>query len=67
VTALGEAPTLLQAVSYAIAVPALAGLAFGVIWARTRNILVMMLIHAWVDLLPLLPEFIRTFGITETG
>jgi len=34
-----------------------------VIWASTRNILVMMLIHAWVDLLPLLPEFIRTFGL----
>lgn len=63
VTALGETPSLLSAVSYSIAVLSLAGLAFGVIWAKTKNIVVLMLIHAWVDLLPLLPEFIRIFGL----
>jgi len=63
VTALGEAPSLVAAVSYSIAILSLAGLAFGVIWAKTKNILVLMLVHAWVDLLPLLPEFIETFGL----
>jgi membrane protease YdiL (CAAX protease family) len=61
VTALGNTPDLLLAISYSIAILALAGLAFGVIWARTRNLLVLIMIHAWVDLLPTLPEFIEIF------
>jgi membrane protease YdiL (CAAX protease family) len=63
VTALGTAPDVLSVVAYSIAVLSLAGLAFGVIWARTRNIYVLILIHAWVDTLPGLPEFIETFGL----
>lgn len=62
VTALGSNPGALTAAAYAIAILSLAGLTFGVIWARTRNLLVLMLIHACVDLLPGLPEFIDTFG-----
>jgi membrane protease YdiL (CAAX protease family) len=50
-------------VAYSIAVLSLAGLAFGVIWAKTRNIYAVILIHAWVDTLPGLPGFIETFGL----
>jgi len=63
VTALGDSPTLFASAAYAIAVLSLAGLAFGVIWARTENLLVLMFIHARVDLPPMLPEFIETFGL----
>jgi len=63
VTALGASPGPLTAAAYSIAILSLAGLTFGVIWARTRNLLVLMLIHACVDLLPGLPEFIDTFGL----
>ncbi len=63
VTSLGPSPDLLSVVAYSIAVLSLAGLAFGVIWAKTRNIYAVILIHAWVDTLPGLPEFIETFGL----
>lgn len=63
VTALGATPNLLAVVAYSIAVLSLAGLAFGVIWAKTRNIYAVILIHAWVDTLPGLPTFIETFGL----
>ena len=63
VTALGASPDLLSVLAYSIAVLSLAGLAFGVIWAKTRNIYAVILIHAWVDTLPGLPEFVETFGL----
>lgn len=63
VTALGTTPDLASVLGYSIAVLSLAGLVFGVIWAKTRNIYVLILIHAWVDTLPGLPEFIETFGL----
>jgi membrane protease YdiL (CAAX protease family) len=62
-TALGTSPDLLTVLAYSIAVLSLAGLAFGVIWAKTRNIYAVILIHAWVDTLPGLPAFIETFGL----
>lgn len=63
VTALGQTPDLSSSVAYSIAILSLAGLAFGVIWSRTRNLLVLVLIHAWVDLPPSLPKFIDSFGL----
>ncbi len=63
VTMLGDQPGMLVTLAYSIAVIALAGLAFGVIWAKTRNMLVLIIIHAWVDLLPLLPEFLDIFSL----
>lgn len=63
VTALGPTPDLLSSVAYSIAILSMAGLAFGVIWSRTRNLLVLVLIHAWVDLPPFLPKFIDIFGL----
>ncbi|HEY5642633.1 MAG TPA: CPBP family intramembrane glutamic endopeptidase [Woeseiaceae bacterium] len=63
VTELGATPGAVSVLAYSIAILSLAGVAFGVIWAMTRNIYALILIHAWVDTLPGLPEFIETFGL----
>lgn len=49
-------PSFLMAVGYSIVVTSVAGFFLGVLWARTRNFVVVVLIHAAGDLLPnLLP------------
>lgn len=60
---LGGTPTFISTFSYSIAILSLAGLAFGIIWAKTKNMVILMLIHAWVDVWPLLPGIIRNFGV----
>lgn len=62
-TPLGPTPDFASAVAYSVAVLALAGLAFGVIWMKTRNIYVLILIHAWVDTLSGLPHYVEIFGL----
>jgi len=59
ITALGTEPSLLAAASYSIVILSVAGLVFGVVWALTRNIYILMVMHAVGDLLPNLPEFLR--------
>lgn len=49
-------PPLLLAVGYSIVITSVAGFFLGVLWARTRNFLLVVLVHAVADLLPdLLP------------
>jgi membrane protease YdiL (CAAX protease family) len=45
-------PSLLMAVGYSIVITSVAGFFLGVLWARTRNFLVLILVHAATDLLP---------------
>ncbi len=45
-------PSLLMAVGYSIVITSVAGFFLGVLWARTRNFLVVVLVHAATDLLP---------------
>jgi uncharacterized protein len=52
VEGLGSNPTALDAIAYSIVVLAISGVTFGVIWARTKNLFAVMLIHAAGDLLP---------------
>ncbi len=53
---LGAHPSFLMAAGYSIVVTSVAGFFLGVLWARTRNFAVVVLIHAAGDLLPsLLP------------
>ena len=59
---LGSDPTALTAIAYSIVVLAPAGILFGVIWARTRNLFVAIVIHAAVDLLPNFPGFAQLWG-----
>jgi membrane protease YdiL (CAAX protease family) len=49
-------PPLLMAVGYSIVITSVAGFFLGVLWARTRNFALIVLVHAMADLLPnLLP------------
>jgi membrane protease YdiL (CAAX protease family) len=58
---LGPHPGALDAVAYSIVVLAVSGITFGVIWARTRNLFALMLVHAAGDLLPNFGSFIKTW------
>jgi membrane protease YdiL (CAAX protease family) len=51
----------IQVIAYAIAVLSPLALLFGTLWARTRSLLLIVLLHAAVDVLPNLAEFIRTW------
>jgi membrane protease YdiL (CAAX protease family) len=61
VEGLGSNPGALDAVAYSIVVLAISGVTFGVIWARTKNLLAVMLIHAAGDLLPNFAGFAKTW------
>jgi uncharacterized protein len=50
-----------QVVAYTIAVLSPVALLFGTLWARTRSLLLIVLLHAAVDVLPNLPDFVRTW------
>lgn len=49
------------AISYSIVMIAPAGIAFGVLWARTRSLWLIVPLHGMVDLLPQLAPFIRAW------
>ena len=61
VEGLGSNPSALDAIAYSIVVLAVSGITFGVIWARTKNLFAVMLIHAAGDLLPNFTGFVRTW------
>ena len=61
VEGLGSNPSALDAVAYSIVVLAISGVTFGVIWARTKNLFAVMLIHAAGDLLPNFGSFVQTW------
>ncbi len=57
--ALGAHPSILIAVGYSIVITSVTGFFLGVVWIRTRNLLLLALIHTAGDLLPNLAETIR--------
>jgi len=61
VEGLGPHPGAFDAIAYSIVVLAMSGIAFGVIWARTKNLFALMLIHAAGDLLPNFASFAQTW------
>jgi len=61
VEGLGSNPSAIDAVAYSIVVLAISGLTFGVIWARTKNLFAVMLVHAAGDLLPNFADFSQTW------
>jgi membrane protease YdiL (CAAX protease family) len=61
VEGLGSNPSALDAIAYSIVVLAVSGITFGIIWARTKNLFAVMLIHAAGDLLPNFGSFVRTW------
>ena len=54
-------PSLLMAIGYSIVITSVAGFFLGVLWARTRNFLVVVLIHAATDVLPNTLPTLRAF------
>lgn len=60
---LGAAPSLLLAIATSVTTMAVAGLVFGVLWLRTRNWLLVVLLHGLVDALSNAPEFIARWGL----
>ncbi|NUO75782.1 MAG: CPBP family intramembrane metalloprotease [Lysobacter sp.] len=55
-------PTPAWAVAYSIVMIAPAGIAFGVLWARTRSLWLIVPLHGMVDLIPQLAPFIREWS-----
>lgn len=51
----------IQVVSFTVAVLSPIALLFGTLWARTRSLLLIVVLHALVDVMPNLPEFVRTW------
>jgi membrane protease YdiL (CAAX protease family) len=65
VEGLGANPTALEATAYSIVVLAVSGILFGVMWARTKNLIALMLLHAAGDLLPNFAEFGNVWHIAN--
>jgi CAAX protease family protein len=49
VEGLGPSPSLLVSVAYSVATQGVAGIMFGVLWARTRSFPLVVFLHAMVD------------------
>lgn len=49
--------------AYTISAMSVAGMFLGVVWQRTKNIYLIIALHAIVDLLPNLDEFVKTWQI----
>lgn len=56
---IGHSQNLIQVIAYTVAVLSPAGLFLGFMWARTRNLLLVVILHALVDVLPFIPVFAR--------
>jgi membrane protease YdiL (CAAX protease family) len=52
----------IQVIAFAIAVLSPVALLFGTLWARTGSLLLIVLLHAAVDVLPNLADFVRTWA-----
>jgi membrane protease YdiL (CAAX protease family) len=60
--AIGENPSAADSIAYAIVVLAVGGILFGIVWARTKNLFAVMVIHAATDLLPNFARFLKIWG-----
>jgi membrane protease YdiL (CAAX protease family) len=60
---LATAPDALTAAAYSIVVVSPIGFMFGVLWSRTRSLLLLAVLHGWTDLFPNLADFLKTWGM----
>ncbi len=58
----GYSRDLVQVIAFTVAALSPVALLFGTLWARTRSLLLIVLLHASVDVLPNLSDFVRTWG-----
>jgi membrane protease YdiL (CAAX protease family) len=63
VEGLGANPLAVDAIAYSVVTLAVSGIFFGIIWARTRNLAALVIIHAATDLFPNLSGFVKTWGL----
>jgi uncharacterized protein len=56
-------PSLFMAIGYSIVITSVAGFFLGVLWARTRNFAVVVVVHAMGDLLPNLVPTLRSLRL----
>ena len=59
---MSESATLLLSVGYTIVITSVVGFMFGLLWARTRSLALIVMLHAITDLLPNLTEFLQTWS-----
>ena len=62
---LGAHPSLFMAIGYSIVITSVAGFFFGVLWSRTRNFLLLVVVHAAADLLPNAIPTMRAFHLLK--
>lgn len=55
---MSEAPGPLYAMAYSVAIMGVAGIPFAILWARSRNLWLVMIVHAANDTVAYLPDFI---------
>jgi len=60
---LGVNSRVFDAIAYSIVVLAVSGVLFGVIWARTKNLCALVVLHAAGDLLPNFADFMKIWQI----
>ena len=58
----GGHPSVLLAVGYTVVMISVFGFMFGMLWARTRSLGLVVMLHAATDLLPNLTEFMETWS-----
>ena len=58
-------PSLLYAIGFSIVILSPAGLFLGYLWAKTRNMVVVVLVHGAMDLVPNVVGLARLLGLTE--
>ena len=58
-------PSVLMAVGYSIVITSVAGFFLGVLWARTRNFALVVVVHAMTDLLPGVMPTLRSFHLLK--
>jgi len=61
----GSHPSPFMAVGYSIVMISLAGLFVGVLWMRTKNFAVLVIVHAAGDFLPNLVPWVKAFHLTR--
>ena len=59
---MGASPTPILAVAYSVAIMGVAALPFGLLWARSRNLWMAILVHGACDTVAHLPTFIQTWA-----
>lgn len=59
----GYSADIIQVAAFTIGALSPLAILFGVLWSRTRSLLLVVLLHAAVDVLPFIPEFLKTWVV----